>query len=264
MESSGIRSLVCPNCGAPIRHGELECDYCGAAIYAERAAEVTVPAVGEAQKIIAEMQRRIKSNGYDGDAYYQLGLACFTLKLYDQAENAFEQARRFSPGSALVHYFVGLAMLRRAEPEILSIQEFRIIQMRKAFQAALALDANLSEAEWHHLLTDGLLARNREDYAGALAPLKSVVQMSPKLGLAWKVLAACYFQVGDYHNAIHAGSQAFQLDKLDGDIAYLIGAAHCYLGETDDMRVWAKRVAVLRGDPDAWPSVTREFRGQIE
>ena len=263
METGGVKSLVCPNCGAPIRHGDLDCDYCGAAIYAERAVEVTVPAVAGAQNIIAEMQRRIKSNAYDGDAYYQLGLACYTLKLYDQAENAFEQAQRFSPGSALAHYFFGLAMLRRAEPEILSVQEFRIIRMRKEFETAHSLDGNLTEAEWYHLLTDALLARNREDYKGALPALKSVTQALPNLGLAWKVLAACYFQVGDYRNAIHAGSQAFQLDKNDADVAYLVGAAHCYLGETDEMQAWAKRVAVLRDDSDSWPNVMREFRGQI-
>jgi hypothetical protein len=110
-----VRTLFCPNCGAPIHHGDLECEYCGAGLYAGRAAEVTVPALAEAQKIIPEMQVRIKRNPYDGDAYYQLGLACFTLKLYTQAEDAFEQAERFSPGDALVHYFAGLAALRRAE-----------------------------------------------------------------------------------------------------------------------------------------------------
>lgn len=125
-----MRTLFCPNCGAPIRHGDLECDYCGAGLYAERV-QVTIPALAQAQQLIPEMQARIKRNPYDGDAYYQLGLACYTLKLYDQAENAFEQAKRFSPGSSLAFYFAGLARLRCAEAEILSIQEFRIREMRK-------------------------------------------------------------------------------------------------------------------------------------
>jgi tetratricopeptide (TPR) repeat protein len=263
VEPAGIRTLFCPNCGAPIRHGDLECDFCGGSIFAERAAEVTVPALAEAQAIIPEMQRRIKNNAYDGDAYYQLGLACFTLKLYDQAELAFQQAQRFSPGSALVHYFTGLAILRRAESEILSIQEYRILQMRKEFELAHSLDANLNEAEWYHQLTDALLARNREDYAGALKPLQAVVQVLPKLGLAWRVLAACYFQVAAYENAIHAGRRALELDQDDKDIAFLIGVAHGCLGEKDEMETWANRVAALRGDTEAWQSVAREFMGQV-
>lgn len=264
MESNGVRTLLCPNCGAPIRHGSLQCTYCGGGVYADQAAEVTVPALAQAQKIIPEMQARIRKNPYDGDAYYQLGLACYTLKLYDQAQAAFEQAKRFSPGSALVHYFDGLALLRCAEPEILSIQEFRIYQMRKEFETALAIDPGFSEARLYRSLSDALLARNREDYAGALEPLKTFTGAIPELCLGWRLLAACYFQVGDCRQAVLAGKRAFQLDPGNQDIAYLIGAAHARLGETAEMESWARRVADLRGDPDSSGTIQREFMGQID
>ncbi len=263
MDTSPLRTLFCPNCGAPLDRGRVDCEYCGAALYVEHAAEVTLPALAQAQKLIPEMQRRIQANAYDGDAYYQLGLACFTLKLYDQAANAFEQAQRFSPGNPRVHYFSGLAILRDAEPEILSIAEYRILQMRKEFEAALSLAPDLAEARAYHLLTDGLLARNREDYRGALKPLNQVVQTLPTLKSAWKILAACYFQVGDYTSAVHASSRAFQLDPNDVDSAYLAGTAHACLNETDAMKTWAERVARLRGDPESWRSIMQEFRGQI-
>lgn len=263
MEAAGVRSLVCPNCGAPIRHGELTCSYCGSGVYAERAAEITIPALADAQKVISTMQSRIRANPYDGDAYYQLGLGCYTLKLYDQAQHAFEQAQRFSPGSAVAHYFTGLSMLRCAEPEILSVQEFRIYQMRKEFETALALDPEFTEARLYHSLTDALLARNREDYAGALIPLETITAAIPGLGLAWRLLAACRFQAGDCREAIEAAQRAFQLDPTNADLAYLIGAGYARLNDTIEMQAWARRVAKLTGNPDAAPTILREFTGQI-
>ena len=264
MDTAELRTLQCPSCGAPIHHGDLNCVYCGAAIYAGRATEVAVPALAQAQETIPKMQARIERNPYDGDAYYQLGLACFTLKLYDQAENAFEQARRLLPGVALVHFFSGLAMLRSAEDEFLSIQEFRLRQMHREFETAVELDPNLSEAKPYLDLVEGLRARNREDYAGALAPLNAVVQALPNFGAAWKVLAACYFQIADYHAAIRAGNQAMQLLTHDADVAFLIGSAYTRLDDKDNMEGWARRMAVLRGDPDDWHRIIREFKGQIE
>ncbi len=259
-----IRTLFCPNCGASIHHGDLECEYCGAALYAGHAAEVTVPALAEAQKIIPAMQARIKQNPYDGDAYYQLGLACFTLKLNVQAQDAFEQAERFSPGDALVHYFYGLAILRAAEPEILSIQEFRINQIKKLFETALSIDPNLAEAGVYYTFAEALLARNHEDYAGAQEPLRRVVEALPKFTMAWKVLAACCFQVADFEAAAQAGLRALQLEPADADLAFLVGSAYTRLQQTDETEAWARRVATLRGHPSDWQAVAREFKGQLE
>jgi tetratricopeptide (TPR) repeat protein len=259
-----LKTIECPNCGAPIRAGELTCDHCGSAIRAARATEVAVPAVADAHATIAAMQARIKANPYDGEAYYQLGLALFTLQLYDQAEHAFEQARQFLPGSAEVHYFTGLAMLRGAEKEILSVEHFRLTEMQRGFETAAKLDPNLREAQPHLDFIRGLLARNAEDYAGALAPLKEAVETLPNFGLAWKALAACAFQTGDFHEAIRAGKQALQARPDDADAAYLIGAAYFRLKQLDEMEAWARRAAEMRDEPDSWGQIVKEYRGEFE
>ncbi len=258
-----IRTLFCPNCGASIHHGDLECEYCGSALYAGRGAEVTVPALAEAQKTIPEMQARIKANPYDGTAYYQLGLACLTLKLNTQAQDAFEQALRYSPGDALVPYFYGLSVLRSTEPEILSVQEFQINQMKKQFEAALSLDPNLTQAGVYCDFAEALHARNHEDYVGAMAPLKRVVEALPKFAAAWKVLAACRFQISDFQGATQAGTRALQLEPGDADGAYLVGAAFARLKNNEETEAWARRVAELRGHPSDWPTVVRQFKGQF-
>lgn len=259
-----IRTLFCPNCGASVRRGDLECEFCGSALYAGHAAEVTAPALAEAQKIIPLMQAHIKQNPDDGNAYYELGLACFTLKLNVQAEEAFEQAQRLSPGDARVHYFSGLSILRSAEPEILSVQEFRINQMKKQFETALSIDPKLAEAGVYGTFADALLARNHEDYAAALEPLRRVVEALPKFTMAWKVLAACCFQVTDFEGATQAGIRGLQLEPGDGDLAFLVGAAYARMRQTDETEAWARRVATLRGHPSDWPAIAREFKGQLE
>jgi uncharacterized Zn finger protein (UPF0148 family) len=73
VSTNPVRSLDCPNCGAPLHHGDLNCEHCGSAIYAEHAAEVTLPALAEAQKAIPGLRRRIEHNPYDGAAYSRLG-----------------------------------------------------------------------------------------------------------------------------------------------------------------------------------------------
>ncbi len=261
---SELITLRCPNCGAPMHAGDVTCEYCGAALYVGQPSEVALPALANAQQIAAAMRERLSANPYDGDAYYQLGLACFTLQLFEQAENAFLQAQRYSPGTALPHYFTALAILHGAENEILSIGAFRLHQIQKELTTAAQLDLNLGEAQAYLQLVKGLTARNEGDYDGAIPSLRDAVTRLPTLELGWKVLAACYFQNGDYREAIRAGSQALQLRPLDEGSAYLVGAAHFRLGEMDETQAYAERVARLRGDAEAGEQVLKEYRGEFD
>jgi tetratricopeptide (TPR) repeat protein len=257
-------SLRCPNCGAPIHAGDITCEYCGAALYAGQPSEVALPALADAQKIAGTMRERLKANPYDGDAYYQLGLACFTLHLFEQAENAFLQSERYLPGTALPHYFTALAILQSAENDILSVGAFRLHQIQLELATAVQVDPNLTEAQAYLELVKGLMARDEGDYDGAIPLLRDAVERLPVLALGWKVLAACEFQIGDYHEAIRAGSRALQLRPLDEGSAYLVGAAHFQLGQLDEMEEYARRVARLRGDAEAWDQVTKEYRGEFD
>ncbi len=257
-------SFRCPNCGAPVHTGDTTCEYCGAALYIGRPTEVALPAVAEAQKIAAQMRERIAANSYDGDAYYQLGLACFTLKLYEQAENAFRQAQRFIPGGALPHYFAALSILYGAENDILSLGEFRLRTIQNELVWAFKIEPNLAEAQGYLQLVNGLIARDGGDYQGAITPLCQAVELMPRLAFGWKALAACYFQIGNYNQAIHAGIHLIALRPDDEGTVYLVGAAHDRLGETDKMEQYARRVAQLRGDPESWSRVVEEYHGVFE
>ncbi len=223
-----------------------------------------MPALADAQNVIAKMRRRLEANPYDGEAYYQLGLGCFTLELYDQAENAFRQSARYLPGNALVHYFIGLAILRQNENDILSIREFFLKQIKQEFDTAAKLDSNLLQAKPYLQFVDALVARNREDCAGAIALLDSVIRKLPTLLPAYKVLAACAFQTGDFQRTIDAGNRSWELRPNDMDIAFLLGAAFARLDGTEMMNAWARRVAELRGEPDQWRDVIDEYRGKFD
>ncbi len=244
--------------------GDRACEYCGSALYVGQPSEVALPAVAEAQKIAAKMRERIGQNQYDGDAYYQLGLACFTLQLYDQAENAFHQAERFLPGSPIPHYFTALAILNSAQSDILSLGEFRLREIQSELLKAVQIEPQLTEAQAYLQLTKGLMLRDDGDYEGAIRPLSKAVELLPALGLGWKVLAACYFQILKYEESIHAGGRALKLRPNDDGIAYLLGAAHYCLGQIEEMENCAKLVAQLRGDGEAWYQIVKEYRGEFD
>ncbi len=261
---SNLISLHCPGCGAPVGLNERRCEYCGSVLLVAEPAELALPAIAQAQEMAGQMRERLALNPYDGDAYYRLGLALFTLGRYDQAENAFDQAQRYLPGSAVAHYFKGLAMLLARQEDILGISDFRLRAIQGELEKARDLDPNLHVADAYLLFLRGLQLRNQEQYAAAIAPLRQAAQELPDLGIIHKVLAACYFQVGELPAAIQAAKRALELRPTDMDLAWLLGVAHARLEQFSEMEQYARRVAALRGDSTQWYQVVREFNGQFD
>lgn len=254
----------CPNCGAPFHFGDLHCEYCGASLYVNEPTEIALPAVAEAQKIAATMNDRLVRNPYDGEAFYQLGLASFTLGLYEEAEHSFEQAERYLPGSALTHYMQGVTMLQREQPEILSISHFRLHEIQREFETALELDPNLQHANAYLNVIRGMYLRYRDDNAAAIAPLEAGLADLPKLGAGWHVLAAAFFQTGQYRDALRAAQRALEVEPNSEALTFMVGAVYDRLGESEQAEMTARKVAVLRGDADQWRHVMREFKGQFD
>lgn len=259
-----LTTLRCPSCGAPVRLNDKTCDYCGSLVLVSQPAELALPAVAQAQKLAAQMRERIALNPYDGDAYYHLGHAAFTLGRYDQAENAFDQAQRYLPGSAVAHYFKGLAMLLSREDDILGVADFRLNTIKRELETARELDPNLYVTDAYLNFLQGLQLRNQEKYRQAIEPLRRAVKTLPDLAIVAKVLAACYFQVGDLPAAIQSAKRALELRPTDMDLAWMLGVAHARLEQFNEMEKYARRVAVLRGDSTQWYQVVREFNGQFD
>lgn len=261
---SNLTTLRCPSCGAPVRLNDKTCDYCGSLVLVAQPAELALPAIAQAQKLAAQMRERIALNPYDGDAYYQLGLATFTLGRYDQAENAFDQAQRYLPGSAVAHYFKGLAMLLSRQDDILGVADFRLNNIKRELETARELDPNLYVTDAYLNFLEGLQLRNQEKYRQAIEPLLRAIKTLPDLAIVAKVLAACYFQVGDLPAAIQSAKRALELRPTDMDLAWMLGVAHARLEQFNEMEKYARRVAVLRGDSTQWYQVVREFNGQFD
>lgn len=259
-----LTTLRCPSCGAPVRLGDIDCDYCGSIVLVGQPAELALPAITQAQKLAGQMHERLALNPYDGDAYYQLGLATFTLGRYEQAENAFEQAQRYLPGSAVAYYFRGLAMLLSKQDDILGVADFRLHQIRRQLETARELDPQLLVTDAYLQFLRGLQLRNQEKYREAITPLRAAAQALPDLAVIYKVLAACYFQINDLAQVIASAKRALELRPTDMDLAFMLGVAHARLEQFNEMEKYARRVAALRGDSTQWYHVVREFHGQFE
>lgn len=261
---SSLVTLRCPSCGAPLRLNDERCEYCSSIVLVAQPAELALPAVAQAQKLAAQMRERLTLNPYDGDAYYQLGLATFTLGRYDQAENAFDQAQRYLPGSAVAHYFKGLAMLLSKQDDILGVADFRLRLIQRELETARELDPNLRVTDAYLNFLRGLQLRNQQKYRQAIAPLQDAANALSDLAVIYKVLAACYFQIGDLPKAIENAKRALELRPTDIDLAYMLGSAHARLEQFNEMENYAHRVAALRGEPTQWYEVVREFHGQFD
>ena len=86
---STLTTLRCPSCAAPVRWNDRTCDYCGSIVLVSQPSDLALPAIAQAQALAAQMQERIALNPYDGDAYYRLSLAIFTLGRYDVSQLHF-------------------------------------------------------------------------------------------------------------------------------------------------------------------------------
>lgn len=261
---SSLTSLHCPNCGAPVRWNDSRCEYCGSIVLVSQPAEVALPAVAHAQQLGAQMRERLALNPYDGDAYYQLGLATLTLGRYDQAENAFEQAQRYLPGSAVTAYFKGLAMLLRSQEDILNLSDFRLHAIRREIETAHELDPNLHVTVGYLDVLEGLELRSQEKYKEAIVALRRAAQTLPEFGIISKVLAACYFQIGDLNQVVANAKRGLELHPTDMDLEYMLGVAYARLEKFQEMEECARHVALLRGDSTQWYRIMREFAGRFD
>jgi len=155
-------------------------------------------------------------------------------------------------------------MLLARQDEILGISDFRLYSIKREMETAQELDPNLHVAKAYLQCVHGLQLRNQEKYGEAIVPLVEAAQALPNLAIILKVLAACYFQVGDLPKAIQSAKRAFELRPTDMDLAFMLGVAHARLEQFNEMEKYARRVAVLRGDSTEWFHVVREFHGQFD
>lgn len=140
-----IMALSCPVCGAPLKPGDEKCSFCGSYIFIK----TDLPKLDRhtlnqsvIQEHIADFRRRIRSDQYDEEAHYGLGVAYFSLGLTDEAVDELSQAARLMPENPHIQAQLAVALRNSFKAGNQSAEQ----QMNTRTQSALLLDPNHIEA----------------------------------------------------------------------------------------------------------------------
>jgi hypothetical protein len=159
-----ITALACPVCGAPLKPGDEKCSFCGSYIFIK----TDLPRLDRhtlnqsvIQDHITDFRRRIRSNQYDEEAHYGLGVAYFSLGLTDEAVDELSQAARLMPENPHIQAQLAVALRNSFKAGNQAAEQ----QMNTRIQSALLLDPNHVEAAM--LKTEVLL--DSQKYADAIA-----------------------------------------------------------------------------------------------
>lgn len=159
-----IMALDCPVCGAPLKPGDEKCGFCGSYIFIKTdLPRLDRHTLNQAviQEHITDFRRRIRSNQYDEEAHYGLGVAYFSLGLTDEAVDELSQAARLMPENPHIQAQLAVALRNSFRAGNQAAEQ----QMHTRIQSALLLDPNHVEAAM--LKTEVLL--DSQKYAEAIA-----------------------------------------------------------------------------------------------
>ncbi|MGC4108239.1 MAG: tetratricopeptide repeat protein [Thermomicrobiales bacterium] len=174
-----LMALVCPVCGAPLSQGDTLCAFCGSAIFIKAdAPQLNLRNLNQTviQEHIGDFRTRIRSDRYDVEAHYGLGMAYYSLGLGDEAIEELTHAAKLMPENADIQTQLAVVLHR----SVLSGNAAAEKPMRERLAKALTLDPTNFEA---NLLRADIMQR-RGDYAGALGTIRPVVSGDPARGNA--------------------------------------------------------------------------------
>lgn len=158
-----VIALRCPVCGAPLKPGDERCNFCGAYIVIK----TDLPKLDRRtlnqsviQEHIADFRKRVRSDPYDEEAHYGLGLAYFSLGLTDEAVDELSQAARLMPENPHIQAQLAIALRDSVKSGNASAEH----QMNTRIQNALLLDPHHAEAT----LLKAEVLLDRKNYAEAI------------------------------------------------------------------------------------------------
>lgn len=115
-----IMALACPVCAAPLPGRDAEqCQYCGSIVFIKP----DLPQLSTANlnrsvinQHIAQFRQRIRTNSYDEEAHYGLGVAYYNLGLTDSAIDELTKAANLMPENVDIRYQLATVYFESDDP----------------------------------------------------------------------------------------------------------------------------------------------------
>jgi tetratricopeptide (TPR) repeat protein len=163
-------------------------------------------------------KKAVEAEPDNAEAYYRLGKGYMQLGRWDEAIKPYKQAVRIKPEHAKAYCGLGSAYLELG----------RDVEAVEAYQQAVQIKPDYSEAyEWLSLSYSHIQgwAETVEECYRPAAQSRPLDPMAHS-GLGW-----AYFQVGAYHEAMRAASDALLLDPNCSAAHYVLGRSYVRIGD---------------------------------
>lgn len=170
-----LMALTCPVCAAPLQPNSDRCSYCGSLIYIKTdVPHINLKELNQSviEESITAFRKRVRTDQYDQEAHYGLGVADFNLGLVDEAVDELTQAARLMPENPDIQ--VQLAVVLRSS--FSSGNAAAESQMNARLNKALLLRPDHVEANM--LKAEGQLSQG--DYAEARNTLQPMMLVDPE------------------------------------------------------------------------------------
>ena len=205
-----IRSLGCPNCGAPYEPETRNCRSCGSVLIVTSLVGTFVRSLDAHQvsESLAKWRQRLKEDPDDAEAHFALGLSYLNSKLRDAALEHLRKAALLAPEVADTHYSLALTLFNDGNIR-LSSPEYAEAMKEIDYSNRLAPDFRESAAFKHFFLANRLEA---VDNAQALAEYRRAIEFCPDVPTLHNNLGNCYLNSQNLAEAQICFQRAIDLD----------------------------------------------------
>lgn len=128
MKNEGIKVLICPQCGAPVKMRSNKCEYCEAEFIVTSLAYLDKFDKAGINKYVNHYKQLLKDNPDDGELNCAMGICYLDLGLYDMANRYFARAIEQIPDCGDSYYYYALSLLKGKRPKVLTLSEIRTIE----------------------------------------------------------------------------------------------------------------------------------------
>ena len=186
--------------------------------------------------------------------YDELALDFCDAGLWDYAEKVWAIAKEEGATTAMTHYYLGWALLRKGDRDAAAksfaageadCPDFVFPNRLEAILALrAALEVNSKDACANHFL--GNLFYDKRQYDLAQAHWETAAELNPEFPTTWRNLALVYYNKrGDATKAVEAMEKAFALDETDSRVLMELDQLYKKL-----QRPHAERLAFLQKYPE--------------
>lgn len=165
------------------------------------------------------------------ESYFQLGMACHELELYDKATQAFKQVQRLTPTDAAVYFQLGrVAMDRGYDREAVAY-----------FLEGLKINPDHTQI----LATLGRLYLRMNQAPNAINVLRQATQKEPGMWEGWYELGRAHIKAREWNLALSALEQARQSNPDSDEIYGAMATCYVKIGKKAEARQMVRQSLMI-------------------